>query len=141
MKKYYFVIVLSIVGFVVSISSCKKDDDGPTFEESVIKIDSIVHADTVALGGTLSIQFYGVIGDGCDYFSRFEDIPLDDGEYENSFKIKIWRKTETGVECTEQIKYLDGSTINLTGMLAGKFVIKVFQPDDSFIESEVFIKQ
>lgn len=141
MKKYYFVIILVAVGFVVSISSCKKDDDGPVFEESVILIDSITHADTVALGGTLSIKFYGEIGDGCDYFSRFEDIPIDAGEYENSFKIKIWRKTETGVACTEELKYLDGSAINLTGMLAGKFVIKVFQPDDSFIESEVFIKE
>lgn len=140
MKKYFFVITLVIIGFVISISSCKKDD-GPTFTESVILIDSIVHADTVDLGGTLSIKFYGVIGDGCDYFSKFEEIPLDEGEYDNSFKIKIWRKTETGVNCTDELKYLDGSELILTGMLAGNFIIKVIQPDDSFIESEVFIKE
>lgn len=140
MKKYYFVIVLITIGFVVSMSSCKKDD-GPTYTESVILIDSIAHADTVALGGTLSIKFWGFIGDGCDSFSRFEDIPVDEGENPNSFKIKIWRKTESSPTCLTEIKNLDGAELNLTGMLAGNFIIKVYQPDDTFIESEVFIKE
>lgn len=140
MKKYYFVIVLITLGFVVSVSSCKKDD-GPTYTESVILIDSIVHADTVALGGTLSIKFWGIIGDGCDSFSRFEDIPLEEGENPNSFKIKIWRKTESSTICSTEIKNLDGAELNLTGMLTGNFTIKVYQPDDTFIESEVFIKE
>lgn len=140
MKKYYFVIVLITLGFVISVSSCKKDES-PTYTESVILIDSIVHADTVALGGTLSIKFWGFIGDGCDSFSRFEDIPVDEGENPNSFKIKIWRKTESGIACTEEIKNLNGAELTITGMLAGSFTIKVYQPDDSFIESEVFIKE
>ena len=140
MKKYYFVITLIIVGFVVSISSCKKDDE-PTFTETVILIDSIVHPDTVAFGSPLPIQFYGIIGNGCDYFSKFEEIPLDEGEYTNTFKIKIWRKTEGGVSCTEIIKYLDGSQLNLSGMLAGNFVIKVVQPDGSYLEGLVFVEE
>ncbi len=140
MKKYYFVIILFIAGFVISISSCKKDDE-PQFTESVIKIDSIQHADTVALGSQLEIKFYGTIGNGCDYFSRYEDIPLDEDEYANTFKIKIWRKTEGGVACSEQIKYLDGANLNLSGMLAGNFVIKVAQPDGSFLEGLVFVEE
>jgi len=32
-----------------------------------------------------------------------------------------------------QVKYLDDAQLNLSGMLAGDFVIKVVQPDGSFI--------
>ena len=140
MKKYYFVITLIIIAFVITISSCKKDDT-PQFTESVILIDSITHPDTVALGSTLPIKFYGVIGNGCDYFSKFEEITLDEGEYENTFKIKIWRKTESGVSCEEIVKKLGGSQLNLSGMLAGNFVIKVVQPDGSYLEGLVFVEE
>lgn len=140
MKKYYFAIIVVIASFVISISSCKKDDE-PTFTESVILIDSIAHPDTLAFGNKLEIKFYGVIGNGCNYFSRFEEIPLDEDEYANTFKIKIWRKTENGIACTEQLKYLDGSQLNLSGMLAGNFIIKVVQPDGSYLTGEVFIEE
>jgi hypothetical protein len=89
----------------------------------------------------LPIKFYGVIGNGCDYFSKFEEITLDEGEYENTFKIKIWRKTESGVSCEEIVKKLGGSQLNLSGMLAGNFVIKVVQPDGSYLEGLVFVEE
>ncbi len=140
MKKYYFVITLIIVGFVISISSCKKDDI-PPFTESVILIDSIIHPDTVALGSQLPIKFYGIIGNGCDSFLGFEELPLDEGEYTNTFKIQFYRRTQSGVSCTEEIKNLGGSQLNLSGMLAGNFVIKVVQPDGSYLEGLVFVEE
>jgi len=140
MKKYSLIISLLVVAFVVTISSCKKNDD-PVLNESVILIDSIVHPDTINFGEKLEINYYGVIGDGCDYFSRFEEIPLAEGEFANTFKIKVWKYREDAANCSEQLKYLTDAQIGLTGMLAGDFLIKVVQPDGSELTGEVFIKE
>ncbi|PLX02681.1 MAG: hypothetical protein C0595_09800 [Marinilabiliales bacterium] len=140
--KYLNILAILIIGVSISlISSCKKDDTGPQYTESVMLIDSITYPDTVAFGGKLPIQFYGVIGDGCDYFSRFEEVELDETDPANTFKIRIYRKTEEGVNCTEQVKYLEDAIINLTGMAAGNFYIKVVQPNGSFLEGLVFIEE
>jgi len=137
--KNNILIILGVLGFLVAVSSCKKDED-PQINESVMLIDSIAHPDTVAFGSTLTINFYGVIGNGCDSFSRFEDVELNEGEPQNTFKIRIYRKTEDQPNCTEELKYLD-SSLNLTGMLAGTFYIKVVQPDGSYLEGEVFVEE
>ena len=139
MKTYKVLVPIAIMAFIVVFSSCKKDD--PVVNESIILIDSIVHQDTVALGGVLDIKFYGVIGNGCDYFSRFEELDLDEGESINTLKLRIWRRTEDNSICTEQLKYLDGSEINLSGMLAGDFFLRIGQPDGSFLESKAYIKE
>ncbi len=139
--KYLNILAILIIGVSISLlSSCKKDS-GPQFTESVMLIDSITYPDTVAFGDKLPIQFYGVIGDGCDYFSRFEEVELDDTDPANTFKIRIYRKTEEGVACTEQIKYLEDAIINLTGMTAGNFYIKVVQPNGSYLEGLVFVEE
>jgi len=104
-------------------------------------IDSITYPDTVTFGSKLPIQFYGVIGNGCDYFSRFEEVELDDTDPANTLKIRIYRKTEEGVNCTEQVKYLEDAILNLTGMAAGNFYIKVVQPNDSYLEGKVFVEE
>lgn len=131
--------MFGLVAFVATISSCKKNDDTKLIEE-VITIDSIAHADTIGFGETLKIQFYGVLGDGCDYFSRFEEVALDDDDIQNTLKLRIWKKREDNGACTEQLKYLDDAYINLTGMLAGDFVIKIVQPDGSFVVGHVFVE-
>ena len=131
--------MLSLIAFVVIISSCKKNED-TQIDETVMKIDSIIHADTIGFGETLKIQFYGILGDGCDYFSRFEEIALDENDIQNTLKLKIWKKREDNGACTEQLKYLDDAYISLTGMLTGDFVIKIAQPDGSFLIGHVFIE-
>ncbi|NOY49110.1 MAG: hypothetical protein GXO88_00865 [Chlorobi bacterium] len=125
---------------LISFSSCKKDS-GPSYVESVMLIDSISYPDTVSISDELPIQFYGVIGNGCDFFSRFEDVELDNSDSANTLKIKIYRKTEQDVACTEEQKYLDNAVLKLTGMGSGDFFIKVVQPDNSYLEGKVFVKQ
>jgi hypothetical protein len=139
MKNSYLLAMLALIAFVITISSCKKNDD-PQIDETVLKIDSIIHLDTIGLGGTLNIQFYGVLGDGCDYFSRIAEEELDDNDIKNTFKIKILKKRLDNGACSEEIKYLEDAYINLTGMLSGDFVIKVVQPDGSFLIGNVFVK-
>ncbi len=125
---------------LISFSSCKKDS-GPTYVESVMLIDSIAYPDTVSIIDELPVQFYGVIGNGCDYFSRFEDVELDNNDSANTLKIKIYRKTEQDITCTDEQKYLDNAVLKLTGMGAGDFFIKVVQPDNSYLEGKVFVKE
>lgn len=139
--KYLNILIILLIGVSISLtSSCKKDSD-PQFVESVMLIDSITYPDTVAFGDKLPIQFYGVLGNGCDYFSRFEEVELNDNDPANTFKVRIYRKTEQGVNCTEQIKYLEDAIINLSGMSAGNFYIKVVQPNGSYLEGLVFVQE
>jgi hypothetical protein len=132
--------IVAVFVAAISFSSCKKDT-GPTYVESVILIDSISYPDTISINDQLPIQFFGVVGNGCDYFSRFEDVELDNSDSANTFKIKIFRKTEQNISCADVVKYLDNAVLNLTGMGAGDFYIKVVQPDNSYLEGKVFVKQ
>jgi hypothetical protein len=140
MKTYKILVPIAVMAFIIVFSSCKKDE-GSGINESIILIDSIIHQDTVVLGDTLNIKFYGMIGNGCDYFSRFEELDLDEGESINTLKLRILRKTEDNAFCTEELKYLDGAEINLRGMLAGDFFLRIGQPDGSFLESKAYIQE
>ncbi|PLX11372.1 MAG: hypothetical protein C0598_08320, partial [Marinilabiliales bacterium] len=90
---------------------------------------------------SLPIQFYGYIGNGCDFFSRFEEVPLEDSDPANTLKIRIYRKTIQQDMCTEEAKYLNDAIINLSGMAAGNFYIKVAQPDGSYLEGKAFVQE
>lgn len=136
--KYYSIILVLIAGLVVSITSCDKKTVDP-FVESVMKIDSITYPDTVQFNSPLPIKFYGVLGNGCNYFSRLEEQVLTESDSANTFRLKVYKKTEQGVSCTEEIKYLN-ETLNVTGMMKGNFYIKIVQPDESVLQGVVYVE-
>jgi len=142
MKKNAFIIsvILAMTGLLVWSSGCKKDDD--TNPDFLIKIDSLVFRDTVNVNDTLFIKFYGTVGpNGCYQFSRFEQVPYQDGDVVNSMKIKVWGKLEDTGNCPDQIVYLDGAEIIVNGFQPGNFNIFVIQPDGSIMNGLVFVTE
>jgi hypothetical protein len=142
MKKHTLIIpaIILLAGLLTWSSGCKKDD-GPD-PDFLIQIDSIVMPDTIGLSDTLSVKFYGEIGpDGCYKFERFEQIDLDQSEPANSMKFKVWGKHEDTGNCNQQIVYLDGAEIRISGIAKGNFNVFVIQPDGTIMVGLVYVKE
>jgi hypothetical protein len=142
MKKNTLIIsaVILLAGLLTWSSGCKKDD-GPD-PDFLIQIDSIVMPDTISLFDTLSVKFYGEIGpDGCYKFDRFEPVDRDGSEPDNSMKFKVWGKHEDNGNCSQQIVYLDGAEIRITGIAKGNFNVFVIQPDGTIMVGLVYVEE
>ncbi len=142
MRKNTLIIsaILVMAGLLVWSTGCKKDE-GPN-PDYMIKIDSMVFADTIKITDTLSVKFYGEVGpDDCYKFDHFEQLPYQNGDLANSMKFKVWGKHEDTGNCSQQIVYLDGTEILITGMDKGNFNIFVVQPDGTIMNGLVFVEE
>lgn len=95
-------------------------------EEYLIRIDSIIHPDTVAAQKPFAIKFYGIIGHtACNRFLRFET------ETETQ-RLKIWvvgeRNIDTLAICHENLVKLEGKVFNAMAPDSGELVISVINP-------------
>ena len=137
MNKIAAFIILSIfsLGIVLSTGSCKKSNPEP--KDYVISIDSIIHSDTITEGTILNIKFYGLIGTtSCESFSRFE-VTNDP----STIEITAIGINSNGSDCTAETKYMNGSTLGLSNIPAGSYIIKVIEPTGTPpIESPLFVK-
>jgi len=141
MKRHIFIAstVLILTVLVAWSTGCKKNDNNNDF---LIKVDSIVMPDTLSFQDTLYVKFYGMVGpDGCYKFDRFEQVPYETGDLPNSMKFKVWGKHEDSENCTQQIVYLDGREISITGLSKGNFFVFVIQPDGTVMSGVVYIKE
>lgn len=133
-----FLHLFSLLVFVILVIGCgKKATDT---EEYLIKVDSIIHPDTVAAGKSFAVKFYGTIGsNGCYRFLRFET--------ERSAGLtKVWtvgeRKTGQNVMCPEYLPKLDGTVLNLMAPDTGSFTIAVINPGlGNVLNSTVVVRQ
>lgn len=136
MKRNIFTAFAVMVSLTVIIwSGCKKDN-GPKIEEFIIKIDSMVHPDTINFGDTLIIKLYGMVGpDGCYAFDRLE------GEFiSNELFVTSWGIHTFNEDCTQAIVYMNGEEAGVTGLDIGTYILNAVQPDGSNISQNVYIK-
>jgi len=140
-KKNILITLTIILGlFAISWSGCKSNDVSP--EEFIIQIDSIVHADTITFGETLSIKFYGEVGpNGCYSFGRLsaEYIPAENANDE--LLITSYGNKSNAATCPEGIVYMNGDELIVSDIPAGNLDVKAMQPDGSAITQHVFIKE
>ncbi|MBC8321112.1 MAG: hypothetical protein H8E34_10345 [Bacteroidetes bacterium] len=137
MNKQIFTALAVFFSLIILIwTGCKKDT-GPDTVQFIIQIDSIVHPDTINFGEDLSIKFYGLIGtDGCHSFDRFEP------EYtQGELAVTSWGVRIIDEACTQQMVYMNGSTLLVSDVPAGNLIIKAIQPDGSSIIQSVFVKE
>lgn len=137
MNKTIFTAFAVLIGLTVIIwSGCNKDN-GPSTEEYIIQIDSIVHPDTINFGEDLSIKFYGPIGpDGCYAFDRLEP------EYTEGELAVVTFGVHTYLDiCTQTSVYMNGNELRVSEVPAGDLIIKAIQPDGSSITQNVFVKE
>ena len=139
MKKSTLILAfISIFSIIAVIStSCKKNDPAPTQEYYVIKVDSIIHPDTITVGDTLKIKFYGLVGNNSCY--QF-------AQWNNSFDVDLIQLTTMGLhyldrDCVDGITYLNGAEYQLRGVPKGPYTIKIVQPDNSTLDSPLYVKE
>jgi len=128
-----FAVALSLLMF--SWSGCDSNK-GPDTEEFIIQIDSIVHADTITVGETLSIKFYGIVGpNGCYAFDRLMPEYTDGELATTALGIQTFQDL-----CPDQEVYMNGSELVVSDIPAGTLIVKALQPDGSAITQQVFVQ-
>lgn len=142
MKKHLITTLSIVFGLLVLLwSGCDKDN-GPSTEEFIIQIDSMVHVDTITAGELLSIKFYGTVGpDGCYEFDRllpeYIQVETTTGELSiTAFGIHTFLDI-----CPQSTVYMNGNELVVSEIPAGTLVLKAIQPDGSIITQNVFIKE
>lgn len=118
------------------LSACSTEPEY-NYIEYKIKVDSLVHPNSIVLGDTLLIKFYGFVGaDGCHTISRFEEIKkLEEVE------IQVWgKKPDFPTVCSAVIVEMRGTIRKIVPEQQGLFLVKVKQPDDSYLIDSVFVQ-
>jgi len=135
MQYFSALVIASLLALTIG---CK--NNARNTEEFLIRVDSIVHPDTVAAGKSFDIAFHGVIGpNGCYRFLRFE-------KERHAGELKIWavgeRKTGQNLICPEYLPMLEGIKLNVVAPDTGVLNIKVINPGlGNILKSSVIVRQ
>lgn len=126
-------IVLFIIGIVVCLVNCSKE---PIYKESLIKVDSISIASVPTDGpnALFSVHLYGTISpNGCSSYSHYKSY------WQNQdFIIEAWKNVQVNaIVCPTVMVYLDQTIIYSRDSFPAKFIIKVKQPDGSYLEKPI----
>jgi hypothetical protein len=134
MKNSYVLFLLLIVTLACFVN-CSKE---PAYREYMIKVDSLTIQDPqiAGTGEVLTVHFYGLISpDGCSSFSHFKSY------WQNQdLIIEAWKNVKVNATvCPTVLVFLDQDLSLNRASLPDKFVLKVKQPDGSYLEKPVNI--
>jgi hypothetical protein len=132
MKKLY-VMFLLLIGTFACFVNCSKE---PAYRESLIKVDSLTiqDAQSDATSELFTVHFYGTISaDGCSSFSRFKSY------WQNQdFIIEAWKNVKVNpMACPTVMVYLDQTMSLSRASFPSNSVLKVKQPDGSYLEKPI----
>ncbi|MBK9099053.1 MAG: hypothetical protein IPM14_13210 [bacterium] len=132
--KYIWLLFLPIAMLILSACSTEPEYN---YIEYKIKVDSLVHPNSILLGDTLLIKFYGFVGpDGCHTISRFEEIKKPE-----EVEIQVWgKKPDFPTVCSAVIVEMRGTIRKVVPEQQGLFLVKVKQPDNSYLIDSVFVQ-
>jgi hypothetical protein len=123
--KFFFISVL-----IICSAACSKE---PLYKEYLIKVDSITVElpQRIETSGIFSIHLYGTIsGDGCSSFSHTKTYLQN-----QDLIIEAWKNVKVhALACPTVMVYLDQSITLNRNSLPENFIIKVKQPDGSYLE-------
>jgi hypothetical protein len=130
----YLKSLFVLLPFLLFTSCEPKPDYQPPYEPFLIKVDKIEVPISLSSNVAFDISFFGIIGNGCDSFLKFEK-----SQSNNEILISVWGNHYIGPNpCTdilmnlrEKLNYIIGSP--------GVYVIKVKQPDDTYLEKQITI--
>jgi hypothetical protein len=123
-------MVLFIIGIVTSLVNCSKE---PEYYKALIKVDSLTiqHSPPVKTSELFSIHLYGTISpDGCSSYSHYKSY------WQNQdFIIEAWKSVKANpIACPTVMVYLDETIIFEHDSFPSDFIIKVKEPDGSYLE-------
>lgn len=139
-KTLLFVTGSAIIASLFLLGGCKLNSpsSGPSYTEYAIQVDSIQSPDTIALGKSLNIKFYGKIGPStCYSFSRFVG-----GVNNHNINVAVYGKYQSGLSnCTDSLQYLNGKELSVNLITSGPFIIHVYQPAPPDLYDTVYVTQ
>ena len=132
---YTGLIIISILGYMIIFTGCVKLDDDEQDTYYMIEVDSISLADTITTADTLSISFYGTVGNNsCYSFSHFNPQLSQD-----VLNIEVWGKLSPGNNCATVMVYLEGKQLPIINFAEGTYFVKVKQPDGSSLNDTLTV--
>jgi hypothetical protein len=114
--------------------SCHNDLN--TFDDFLIKVDSIHVPITITSNTPFDIEFFGTIGwNGCLSFKTFNQIYKN-----NDITIEAWGTydNKAGI-CPTVMVYLDGRKLNITIPLPGIYKISIKEPDYTSLVRQITV--
>ena len=133
MKFNWFLFLPMVISILYSCST----EPEYNYIEYKIKVDSLVYPNAIVFGDTLLLKFYGFVGpDGCHTISRFEEIKKPE-----EVEIQVWgKKPDFSTVCSAVIVEMRGTPHKVVPEQQGLFLIKVKQPDDSYLIDSVLVQ-
>ena len=129
-------LITAILGYMILFPSClnldNEEDESTYF---MIEVDSISLADTILTTDSLSISFYGTVGNNsCYSFYQFYPQTLED-----TIKIEVWGVLAPDEHCTDVIVTLEGEQLNVFNFDEGTYFVHVIQPDASLLTDSLTV--
>jgi hypothetical protein len=125
--------ILFIPFLILLIGACENKADYKSF---LVKVDSVQVPTAITSNTPFEIKFYGTISpNGCSSFTNF-----DVKEESNNIVIEAWAKADLRSSiCPSVIISLTGHNLTYTVPDKGIYVLKIKQPDNSYLEKAITI--
>lgn len=119
-----------IIGLITWLVGCSKE---PAYKEYLIQVDSLAisYPETYLYSGLFEINLYGTISsNGCSSFSHFNI-----SRQNQDVIIEAWKNVQVNaIVCPTVMVYLNHKILFNRDSLPENFIIKVKQPDGSYLE-------
>lgn len=129
-------ITLCVISFMSILAACEKENK-PDYKLFLIKVDSVLVPDNIIANEPFDITFTGTVGtNGCYQFYKFETNSEAD-----QIVVKVWGRFYSKQEvCTDVMVYLGDEKLTLRIEEPGHYILKVQQPDESYLTESILIE-
>lgn len=132
---YTGLIITTILGYIILFTGCLKLENEEQVTYFIVEVDSIDLADTISTADTLSISFYGTVGNnGCYSFSQFNP-----QFYEDTIYVEVWGILSPGNNCAAVMVYLEGEQLHILNFDEGTYFVHIKQPDGSLLTDSIAV--
>ena len=135
-KIFSGLIILTILGYMIFFTGCVKFEEEEEQETYfLIEVDSINLADTITTSDTLSISFYGTVGNtSCYSFYQFYAETVVD-----TINIEVWGMLTPGENCDSGLVYLEDEQLKIINFYEGTYFVHVKQPDGGLLTDSLTV--
>lgn len=134
----FFKILFVLLPFLL-FTSCERKPDyepdyEPAYEAFLIKVDKIEIPNSLSSNVPFDISFFGIIGDGCYSFLKFEK-----SKSNNEILISVWGNHYIGPNPCTAILINLREKLNYIIETPGVYLIKIKQPDNTYLEKQITV--
>lgn len=137
MKSIKFGIIITfLIGLLGFFSKCTTKELEKYSDPFILSVDSIQVIDSITANTKFDINFFGPsIANGCYEFSHFGVEKLD-----NVIMIELWGMVLNSKICPAVMFTITGEILTESINDPGEYLIKITQPDNSYIEHLIIIE-